>query len=184
MNRDWVYGLILPMNLSNTQEMKTVNFTQRSITNPQRTWTRLWLFIATISLIATGLPAYAVTRDIAITAPTTAEAGSKVAITVSARTDAGGGEKIGFFHADYSVDNGLTWTAISYSTSSGSKTSRSVTLSVKEAGTKALIRVRAAFRGGKAGDVDYTGKTIDWDGTWNKWQEPPAKIVSIEVVAK
>jgi hypothetical protein len=32
--------------------------------------------------------------------------------------------------------------------------------------------------------VDYTGKIIDWDGSWNKWQEPPAKFFSIAVVAK
>lgn len=135
-------------------------------------------------MIASGLPAYAVSREILITSPTTATAGSKVNITVGARTDVGGGEQIGFFHADYSTDGGATWTAISYSTKSGPKVSFSTTFTAKEANSKALVRVRVAFRGGKAGDVDFAGKAIDWNGTWNTWAEPPAKTATIAIVAK
>lgn len=172
------------MIIKNTLPMTTLPSLPRNTSSPQRTLTRLWLFLATLCLIVTGLPAYAVNRDITITAPTTVIAGSKITITVGARSDAGGGEKIGFFHADYSVDSGLTWTAISYATNAGPKAMYSATFVVKEANSKAMVRVRVAYRGGKAGDVDYTGKPIAWEGSWSKWQEPPAKIVSIAVVGK
>ena len=156
----------------------------RSTSRLQSSPSRFWFFLAAFGIILTGLPAYAVTRDITISAPPTVVAGSKVTVTVGASTDAGGGEKIGFFHADYSTDGGLTWTAISYSTNSGAKASYVANFTAKAADSKAIIRVRVAYRGGKAGDVDYAGKAIVWDGSWNKWQEPPAKIVSIAVVAK
>jgi|GEM_PF-799172 len=164
--------------------MTTFPLSSRRTQGPKRSLTRFALMFATLSLILTGLPAYAVSRDITITAPTTVVAGSKVTATVGASTDAGAGEKIGFFHADYSSDGGLTWTAISYATKLGSKASYTVTFAAKAADSKAMIRVRVAYRGGKAGDVDYTGKAIVWDGSWGKWQEPPAKIVSIAVTAK
>ena len=161
-----------------------LNFTRKSTQTPRKSWYGAWLLLATIGLFASGLPAYAVSREISITAPATATAGSKVTITVAARTDAGSGEHVGFFHSDYSVDNGVTWTAISYALNTGLKASYSATFAVKEAGSKALVRVRVAFRGGKAGDVDYVGKAIEWDGSWNKWKEPPAKIQTISVIAK
>jgi len=169
------------MSLYNTLTM-TFPFSCQNANSPRKTRSHLWLLAAAVSLLATGLPAYAVTREITITAPATAASGTKVTITAAARTDAGSGERIGFFHADYSTDNGVTWTAISYATNAGAKASYSATFTVKEAGSKALVRVRVAYRGGKAGDVDYTGKPIVWDGAWNKWQEPPAKIVHIAVV--
>lgn len=155
-----------------------------SVNRPRKSLNSLWLLVAAFGLLATGLPAFAVNREITITAPSTATAGSKVTITAAARTDAGAGERIGFFHADYSTDNGVTWTAISYATNAGAKASYSATFTVKESGTKALVRVRVAFRGGKAGDVDFTGKPIVWDGSWAKWQEPPAKFAHIAVAAK
>lgn len=164
--------------------MMTNNSAQRGKNSPHRSLNRFWLFLAMLSVVVTGLPAYAVTRDITISAPATVIAGSKVTITVGASTDAGSGEKIGFFHADYSTDGGLTWTAISYAANAGSKTNRTATFTVKGADSKAMIRVRVAYRGGKAGDVDYTGKPIVWEGSWGKWQDPPAKIASITVVAK
>jgi hypothetical protein len=52
-----------------------------------------------------------------------------------------------------------------------------------EAGTKILVRVKVAFRGGLAGDVDYKGAPIKWDDSWAKWQEPPAKQIEVKVVA-
>ena len=155
-----------------------------SLVRPHRSWTGLWLFLAMITLVASGLPAYAVNRDITITVPAQATAGSKVNVVIAARTDAGGGEQIGFFHADYSVDGGVTWTAIRYSTKSGQKASVSTIFTAPEANAKAIIRVRIAFRGGKSGDVDYVGKAIDWNGTWNAWQEPPAKFATVAIVAK
>jgi hypothetical protein len=172
------------MSLLTTQAMTSVNRTPRSAVSPQRSWTSLWLFCVALTMIATGLPAYAANREIIITAPASAVAGSTVNVVVGARTDFGGGEHVGFLHADYSTDGGVTWTAISYSTKAGPKVSRATTFAVKEASSKAIIRVRVAFRGGKAGDVDHLGKTIAWTGSWNNWQEPPAKFATIAVVAK
>ena len=172
------------MSIINTLNTMIVNLARTSANRPKKSWTSLWLFLAALGTLANGLAAHAVTREITITAPTTAVAGSKVLISVAARTDAGAGERIGFLHADYSTDGGLTWTAITYTTNVGPKTSSSATIAVKQADTKVLIRVRVAFRGGKDGDVDFTGKKIDWEGSWNKWQEPPAKIASIAILAK
>ena len=172
------------MNLPNTQAMRSFNRTPRSAARPRRSWAGLWLFLATITLIATGVPAYAVNREIFITAPSSAVAGRKVTVLVAASTDAGGGEQVGFFHSDYTTDGGTTWIPIAYSQNDGPRESYSVTFPVKSTEDKVVIRVRVAFRGGKAGDVDYSGKAIKWDTAWSKWQEPPAKYATVPVVAK
>jgi hypothetical protein len=142
------------------------------------------LLFAVLGLAGAGVAASAANRTVSITAPATAVAGSKVTVTVAAGTDAGGGERIGFFHADYSVDGGVTWTAISYATNEGTSSKRSATFTAGAAGSKAMVRIRVAFRGGKAGDVDFIGKPIAWESSWSKWEEPPAKTASIAVLAK
>ncbi len=45
-----------------------------------------------------------------------------------------------------------------------------------------MNRILVAFRGGKAGDVDFNGTPIQWDGSWGKWESPPTKIATIDVV--
>lgn len=159
------------------------NFSFSGASRPRGTWRSLGLFVV-LALAASGSPAYAVTRNITISAPASVAAGSKVVVTVGASTDAGGGEHIGFLHADYSVDGGATWTAISYATKAGAKVSFKATITTGAGGSKVLVRVRVAYRGGKDGDVDYAGKPIAWTESWEKWQEPPAKTATIAVVAK
>jgi hypothetical protein len=132
-------------------------------------------------LLAAITPAYAIERVVRITAPAEAAAGSTVSVTVFASTDAIDGEEIGFLHADYSTDDGKTWTQFCYAMKSGPELSRQVDVPVGAKGVKAIIRVRVAFRGGKAGDVDYKGGPIQWSGTWGKWRTPPAKFAIIYV---
>lgn len=153
------------------------------VSRPLSTWRALGLFVV-LALAASGSSAYGVTRNIIISAPASVAAGSKVNVTVGASTDAGGGEHVGFLHADYSVDGGATWTAISYATKAGAKVSFKATITAGAGGSKVLVRIRVAYRGGKDGDVDYAGKPIAWSGSWDKWQEPPAKTATIAVVAK
>ena len=143
-----------------------------------------WLFLAVVGLAVAGIPAYAVNRNVKITAPASAAAGTEVNISVIAGTDADDGEQIGFFHAEYSTDTGATWTSISYARDEGPTATHSAKFTVGPAGSKTIVRVRVAFRGGKASDVDFKGKLIDWAGTWTKWSEPPAKSATIGIVAK
>lgn len=133
--------------------------------------------------ILSAVPAFAAKRTIAIDAPAQAVAGTKVMITVTANTDAGDGEKIGFFHAEYSIDGGQKWTGFCYDEKLGVTAKRSVSFSLGTKGSQAKIRVLVAFRGGKAGDVDFNGAPIQWDTSWGKWQSPPAKLATIDVVA-
>ena len=137
-----------------------------------------------LGLLCTGGNALAVGRSIEVSAPRGAVAGDTIDVTITARTDVGGGEQIGFLHADYSVDGGATWVGIAYEENIGAYNSRSLTIVTGAAGTKCLVRVRVAFRGGKAGDVDLTGKPIAWETSWTKWEQPPAKIASVAIRAK
>lgn len=136
-----------------------------------------------VLLILSAVPAFAAKRTVAIDAPARAVAGTKVMITVTAGTDAGDGEKIGFFHAEYSVDGGQKWTGFCYDEKLGIKATRSVSFPVGAKGSQAKVRVLVAFRGGKAGDVDFNGGPIKWDSSWGKWESPPAKLATIDVVA-
>jgi hypothetical protein len=131
-----------------------------------------------------AVPAFAaVNRTITITAPASAKAGQPLQFSVTAATEAGDAEQIAFFHAEYSNDNGATWQT-RYAENVGRKVTRQIDFQAGPAGSKALVRVRVAFRGGKAGDVDYTGAKIDWNGSWTKWAEPPARVSSITVSAR
>lgn len=136
-----------------------------------------------MSLAVAVIPALAVERVVRIDAPATAPAGSKVTASVLARTDAGNGEQIGFFHAEYSVDGGKTWTGFCYEEKARHTATRVVTFTVGAAGSKALVRGRIAFRGGLAGDVDFNGAAIKWKDTWESWDSPPAKSSMILVRA-
>jgi hypothetical protein len=116
-----------------------------------------------------------------IIAPAEAKTGSSVKVAVIASTDAVDGEQIGFLHADYSIDDGKTWTQFFYENDSGAELARSVSFSVGAKGVKTLIRARVAFQGGKAGDVDFKGNAIQWSGTWEKWRTPPTRFAIIYV---
>ncbi|MEJ1971458.1 MAG: hypothetical protein WDM96_02785 [Lacunisphaera sp.] len=87
------------------------------------------------------------------------------------------------FQAEYSVNGGKTWVPV-YAENVGTSANRALDFPAGAAGTPLLVRVRAAFRGGKAGDVDFAGKPIVWDGSWGKWGTPPARQVAIAVTAR
>lgn len=140
--------------------------------------------VLAILLMVAAVPARAANRSIVISAPTEVAAGSSVSVSISASTDAGRGEEIGFLHADYSVDGGKTWTAIFYAQNAGPEVGREVVFQAGAKGVKSIIRVRAAFRGGKAGDVDVTGKAIEWNGSWEIWRAPCTKYAVIYVIGR
>ena len=138
------------------------------------------LLLSVLALAA--VPAFAVNRTLVITAPATARPGDSVHVDVTASTDASDGEQIAFFHPEYSIDGGKTWTPV-YAEKVGRATTRGFDFSAGAEGSKALVRVRIAFRGGKAGDVDFAGKPIAWGGSWGKWETPPAKHASISITS-
>jgi len=127
------------------------------------------------------LPAHAANRVLDVIAPTEVTPGSQVSVTILASTDAGDGEQVGFVHADYSNDDGKTWTQFCYAEKSGSDFSRQVSFPAGAKGVKCIIRARVAFRGGKAGDVDFKGGAIQWGDTWEKWRTPPTRFAIIYV---
>jgi len=137
--------------------------------------------ILSLILALSGVSALAADRTVTITAPTEAASGSTVPVTVLASTDAKDGEEIGFLHSEYSTDGGKTWNQFCYAMKCGAELVRRVDFPVGDKGVKTIIRVRVAFRGGKAGDVDFTGAPILWDSTWEKWRTPPTKFAIIYV---
>lgn len=137
-----------------------------------------------VGLAFTGAQAIAANRVIKISAPVSAEPDTEITVPLAVTTDAGGGEQIGFIHADYSIDGGTTWTGFCYAQNVGPTAKQAATFKTGPVGSKAVIRVRVAFRGGRAGDVDFNGKAIDWSGTWELWRGPPTKYVIIPVVGK
>lgn len=143
-----------------------------------------WLAIAMVGLALTCAQAVAANRVVKISAPASAEPETEITVPIAVTTDAGGGEQIGFIHADYSIDGGTTWTGFCYAQNVGPTAKQAATFKTGPVGSKAVIRVRVAFRGGRAGDVDFNGKAIDWSGTWELWRGPPTKYVIIPVVGK
>lgn len=125
--------------------------------------------------------ARAVERVVAIEAPATVTAGAAVNVVLVASTDAGQGERIGLFQADYSLDGGRTWTGLCYLDNVGPATRQERTLTAGAAGSSLRVRLRVAFRDGLAGDVDYSGAAIRWNAGWARWSEPPAKSVGVAV---
>lgn len=145
-----------------------------------RFWSGFGLLLAAMAFAA--VPGLAVNRVVRISAPNSVGAGTRLNIPILASTDAGGGEQVGFFHAEYSTDSGKTWVGFCFEEKAGAKATRIVRLTAGSAGSTIMVRVRIAFRGGAAGDVDYKGSAIDWTVAWENWQVPPARIASITVV--
>ncbi len=144
-------------------------------------WIKRGLLLGALLLAAGRMGA--VERTLRIEAPATVIAGRELTVTISAGTDAGHGEQVGFLQAESSLDGGKTWTAICYLQKSGGQAAQSAILKPGPAGTTVKVRVRAAYRDGLAGDVDYTGAAILWEGSWKQWKSPPAKQASIAVTA-
>jgi len=136
------------------------------------------LFLPLLAMLA--VTSSAVDRVVTIAAPAVAAPGIDVHVEVTAGTSARDGEQIGFFQAEYSIDNGKTWVPV-YAENLGKASTRAVNFRTSAAGIPALVRVRVAFRGGKAGDVDFAGKPIDWGGTWGTWATPPARHATVTV---
>jgi len=131
-------------------------------------------------LLALG-QAGAVERILRIEAPASVYAGQDLTVMISASTDAGQGEQVGFLQAESSLDGGKTWTAICYLQKSGAQVEQQASLKPGAGSTTVKLRVRAAYRDGLAGDVDFNGAAIMWKGSWNDWKSPPAKHASIAV---
>lgn len=151
---------------------------------PHRPLRSFWLhscLLAGAMLAALGT-AGAVERTLQIEAPASARAGQELTLTISASTDAGKGEQVGFLQVEASLDGGKTWQAVCYLQKSGPKVAQPATLKAGPAGSVVKVRARAAYRDGLAGDVDFSGAAIRWDGSWAAWQTPPAKQASVRVV--
>jgi hypothetical protein len=134
-----------------------------------------------VASFAVACVAGAVERKLSIEAPRMVKAGVEARIAIHAGTDAGDKEHVGFLHVEVSTDEGKTWVALCYLDNGGAKESRRAILPAGQAGGTMIVRARAAFRGGQAGDVDYRGGRIQWEGTWDKWSEPPARHLTISV---
>lgn len=143
-----------------------------------------WIGFAVVGLAFTCAQAVAANRVVKISAPASAEPSTEIMVLLAVTTNAGGGEQVGFIHADYSIDGGTTWIGFCYAQNVGPTTKQAATFKTGLVGSKAVVRVRVAFRGGRAGDVDFNGKAIDWSGTWELWRGPPAKYVIIPVTGK
>lgn len=125
-----------------------------------------------------------VERRVSIAAPASVEKGSPVTVTLVAETDAGDGERIGLFQADFSLDGGRTWVGLCYLADLARSTRQERTLPVGADCAEVRVRLRVAFRQGLAGDVDYRGGAIRWKDSWEEWKEPPARTAKIAIVAK
>ncbi len=141
-----------------------------------------WVFLATLLCLHLGTtPAVAVERTLKILAPVKAVSGQHVRISIRAGTDAGDGEHILFLHIDFSEDGGATWRTFTYNQDLGVSEICDYRFLTGAPGSRFAVRARAAFRGGRSGDVDYRGQPIDWNGSWTRWDAPPARLVEVEV---
>lgn len=131
-----------------------------------------------VSLLAT--PAQAVERSIVIEAPRHVLEGQDLRVVVSASTDAGSGERIGFFHVEYSREADSEWVPLAYLDNIREAHRQEFTLPSDVPG-KVYVRARVAFRDGLAGDVDRAGAAIRWQGAWADWREPTACHATIQV---
>lgn len=126
--------------------------------------------------LALFVPAKAVERVLEVVMPRHAAVGEAVEVVLRASTDAGAGEQIGFLHAQVSVDGGRSWSGLCYEDNLGAAAERHLHLTAGAAGSRLMVRAKAAFRQGPAGDVDFAGAAIKWQTSWAKWSEPPAKV--------
>ena len=133
-------------------------------------------------LLATGVTAHAVERSLTISAPASVQADQLAAVTIEASTDASG-EQVGFLQVEFSTDGGVTWKAVCYLQNSGQRVVQPAQLKPGPASSVIELRARAAFRDGLAGDVDYRGAALIWQGNWKDWETQPAKRVLIKVTA-
>lgn len=140
-----------------------------------------WIVMLAAGL-AGWLPAGAVERTLTIEAPATIVEGEPLFVAITASTDAGKGEQVGFLQAEVSQDGGKTWQPVCYLEASGPKVTQPARF--RPFGKTVLLRARAAFRDGPAGDVDFAGKPIQWDATWKDWKSPPAKYANVAVIAR
>jgi len=136
-----------------------------------------------VLLVLSAGSAFAANRTLTITAPPTVKPGASVHIVVTAATDAADAEQIAFFQSEYSLDGGKTWVPV-YAEKVGRSATRPIDVTAGAEGSRILVRARMAFRGGKAGDVDFAGAPIAWGGSWSKWETPPAKSATISVTAR
>ena len=134
------------------------------------------------ALMATGVTSHAVERSLKISVPYSVHADQIAMVTIEASTDALG-EQVGFLQVEFSIDGGRTWKAVCYLQNSGQRVVQPAQLEPGPAGSVIELRARAAFRDGLAGDVDYRGAAIMWEGNWKVWKTPPAKRVVIKVTA-
>lgn len=134
-------------------------------------------FVLFLGLCST---AFAAERALQIVAPAEVPAGGAASAVISASTNFEK-ETIAFLHIEYSIDNGKTWQVLSYETNAGEAFSRRLDFAVAPTKSKAIVRARAAYRGTAAGDVDYNGASIAWDGTWAQWRTPPTRYAVIYV---
>jgi hypothetical protein len=130
--------------------------------------------------LAPSAPA-AINRVFVLAVPATVPAGGRVEVAVRMATDAGEGESIAFFQAEYSLDGGRTWTGAWAEQDLGTAADRGFSFAAGGAGTECRVRARVAYRGGVAGAVDCEGAAIRWFDTWKNWHEPPAKSASVTV---
>lgn len=136
-------------------------------------WTQSYVLTVNVPVIPT--------RTLTLNAPSSVYAGQTFSVPVSASTSATDGEQIGFFHGEYSTNGGASWTGFCYDVNVGTSATRTATITAGGAGSTILVRSRIAFRGGSSGDVDYANNPINWGGSWDAWQTPPAKVASINV---
>jgi hypothetical protein len=144
---------------------------------------RLFPALFLVSLLGL-VPAFAaVNRSLTLTAPAAIKAGMDINAVVTAATEAEDAEQIAFLQTEFSVDGGKTWVPV-YAENLGRKATRTVNIPAGQAGSQVAVRARVAFRGGKAGDVDFTGAPIQWEDSWGKWASPPAKTITVNVTAR
>lgn len=136
-------------------------------------------FLAISLCLAMAAPA--AQRSLELLTPAQVAAGATATVLVRAATDAGAAEQIGFLHLEMSIDHGNNWVPLAYEHSLGATFERRWSVTVGGPGTRTLLRVRAAFRGGVAGDVDFTGAAIRWKDSWAAWGSPPARHAVILV---
>jgi|APLak6261667961_1056064.scaffolds.fasta_scaffold00194_12 hypothetical protein len=145
-------------------------------------WPAVRRGLAAAVLLGGLLAAEAVERELKIEAPASIRAGQDLQVKISAGTDAGNGEQVGFLQADSSIDGGKTWLALCYLQNTGPQAAQEVTLRTAPGMLAVQVRARVAFRDGLAGDVDFNGAAIRWQGSWNAWEAPPAKLANVKVV--
>jgi hypothetical protein len=132
-------------------------------------------------LLLLPLTVWGQSRSVTISAPSQVVTGQSFTVPTSASTSFGGGELIGFYHGQYSTNGGASWTWFSADVNPGTSATRNVYITAGAAGTTIIVRLRIAFRGGAAGDVDYNGSPINWGGSWDGWQTPPTRYAYISV---